>query len=83
LGLAPTVVASLLETVRKINQAGTAVVLVEQSVNIALSVVQHAYFMERGQIRFDGPADELLRRDDLVRSVFLKGAAAATEMKQT
>ncbi len=81
LGLAPTVIASLLDTVRKINQAGTAVVLVEQSVNIALSVVEHAYFMERGQIRFDGPADELLRRDDLVRSVFLKGAAAATEMK--
>lgn len=81
LGLAPTLVASLLDAVRRINQAGTAVVLVEQSVNIALSVVQHAYFMERGQIRFDGPADELLQRDDLVRSVFLKGAAAATEMK--
>jgi ABC-type branched-subunit amino acid transport system ATPase component len=81
LGLAPTVIASLLDAVRKINQAGTAVVLVEQSVNIALSVVQHAYFMERGQIRFDGPAEELLGRDDLVRSVFLKGAAAATELK--
>lgn len=83
LGLAPAVVASLLDTVRKINEAGTAVVLVEQSVNIALSVVQHAYFMERGQIRFDGRADELLGRDDLVRSVFLKGAAAATDMEQT
>jgi ABC-type branched-subunit amino acid transport system ATPase component/MFS family permease len=81
LGLAPTLIASLLETVRKINQAGTAVVLVEQSVNIALSLVQHAYFMERGQIRFDGRADELLQRDDLVRSVFLRGAAAAKEMK--
>ena len=81
LGLAPTVVASLLDAVRRINQAGTAVVLVEQSVNIALSVVQHAYFMERGQIRFDGSAEELLQRDDLVRSVFLKGAAAATELR--
>ncbi|MGH2806757.1 MAG: ATP-binding protein [Actinomycetota bacterium] len=78
LGLAPTIVASLLETVRKINQQGTAVVLVEQSVNIALSLVQHAYFMERGQIRFDGPADDLMGRDDLLRSVFLQGAAAAT-----
>ena len=83
LGLAPTVIGSLLEAVRKINDAGTAVVLVEQSVNIALSVVQHAYFMERGQIRFDGAADELLGRDDLVRSVFLKGAAAATELRES
>ena len=81
LGLAPTVVASLLDAVRRINQTGTAVVLVEQSVNIALSIVEHAYFMERGEIRFDGRAEELLQRDDLVRSVFLKGAAAATELR--
>ena len=79
LGLAPAVVASLLDTVRKINQAGTAVVLVEQSVNIALSLVQHAYFMERGQIRFDGRSEDLIGREDLLRSVFLQGAAAASE----
>ncbi|MGI8608949.1 MAG: MFS transporter [Candidatus Dormibacteria bacterium] len=74
LGLAPKVVGELLETVRRINQAGTAVVLVEQSVNVALSVVNHAYFMEKGEIRFDGKAAELLARGDLLRSVFLEGA---------
>jgi ABC-type branched-subunit amino acid transport system ATPase component/sugar phosphate permease len=74
LGLAPVVVAKLLDMVRDINAAGTAVVLVEQSVNIALSAARHAYFMERGQVRFDGPSDELLRRGDLLRAVFLKGA---------
>jgi ABC-type branched-subunit amino acid transport system ATPase component len=78
LGLAPVVVAELLEMVRRINAEGAAVVLVEQSVNIALSLVDHAYFMERGRIGFDGPARELLDRGDLVRSVFLQGAAAAT-----
>ena len=77
LGLAPVIVAELLEMVRRINAGGTAVVLVEQSVNIALSLVDHAYFMERGRIGFDGPAHELLDRGDLVRSVFLQGAAAA------
>ena len=40
------------------------------------SVVEHAYFMEKGEIRFDGKADDLLKRSDLLRSVFLKGAAA-------
>ena len=74
LGLAPVVVGQLLEMVREINAAGTAVVLVEQSVNIALSVARHAYFMERGEIRFDGPSDELIGRDDLLRAVFLEGA---------
>lgn len=74
LGLAPVVVGELLEMVRGVNQEGTAVVLVEQSVNIALSLVQHAYFMEKGEIRFDGRAEDLLARTDLLRSVFLEGA---------
>ncbi|HVF75557.1 MAG TPA: MFS transporter [Acidimicrobiales bacterium] len=74
LGLAPKVVGELLEMVRRINAQGTAVVLVEQSVNIALSLVDHVYFMERGEIRFDGKARDLLGRDDLLRSVFLEGA---------
>jgi ABC-type branched-subunit amino acid transport system ATPase component len=75
LGLAPKVVGELLGMVRQLNAQGTAVVLVEQSVNIALSVVHHAYFMEKGEMRFDGVADELLERPDLLRSVFLQGTA--------
>jgi len=76
LGLAPIIVAQLLEMVRRINATGTAVVLVEQSVNIALNLVDHAYFMEKGEMRFDGPAADLLQRDDLLRAVFLEGADA-------
>ena len=74
LGLAPVVVGQLLGMVERINAAGTAVVLVEQSVNVALSLVSHAYFMEKGEIRFDGAAKDLLQRRDLLRSVFLEGA---------
>jgi ABC-type branched-subunit amino acid transport system ATPase component/MFS family permease len=77
LGLAPKIVGQLLEMVRRINAAGTAIVLVEQSVNVALSVVEHAYFMEKGEIRFDGRAEDLLARPDLLRSVFLEGASKA------
>ncbi len=78
LGLAPVVVGQLLEMVKAVNAAGTAVVLVEQSVNIALSLVDHAYFMEKGEMRFDGRAADLLARSDLLRAVFLHGATAAT-----
>lgn len=74
LGLAPVIVGQLLELVRDINARGTSVVLVEQSVNVALSIARHAYFMEKGQIRFDGPSQELLARGDLLRAVFLEGA---------
>jgi ABC-type branched-subunit amino acid transport system ATPase component len=79
LGLAPIVVGQLLEMVRAINASGTAVVLVEQSVNVALSVAHHAYFMERGEVRFDGPSEDLLGRGDLLRAVFLEGAARRPE----
>ncbi len=78
LGLAPIIVGQLLEMVRAINAEGTAVVLVEQSVNIALSLVDHAYFMEKGQMRFDGPAQDLLGREDLLRAVFLEGVTKGT-----
>jgi ABC-type branched-subunit amino acid transport system ATPase component len=79
LGLAPVIVGQLLDMVRRINDGGTAVVLVEQSVNIALSLVDHAYFMEKGEMRFDGPAQQLLERDDLLRAVFLEGASKAEQ----
>jgi branched-chain amino acid transport system ATP-binding protein len=76
LGLAPTIVALLLDVVRDLNDAGTTVVVVEQSVNVALSLAERAVFMEKGQIRFEGPTRDLLDRPDILRSVFLEGAAA-------
>jgi branched-chain amino acid transport system ATP-binding protein len=78
LGLAPTIVEQLLEIVRRIQQTGTAILLVEQSINVALTLAERAYFMEKGEVRFEGPTSELLQRDDIVRSVFLDGAAVAT-----
>ena len=71
LGLAPKVVERLLEIVRAINASGTTVVLVEQSVNLALTLAARAVFLERGQVRFDGRTADLVRRDDLLRPVFL------------
>ncbi|MGI8794890.1 MAG: ABC transporter ATP-binding protein, partial [Acidimicrobiales bacterium] len=76
LGLAPIVVEELLKVVRRIHAEGTAVILVEQSVNLALTVAHRAYFMEKGEIRFSGPTAELLERDDILRAVFLTGAAS-------
>ena len=76
LGLAPVIVGQLLPLVRRLADDGVAVVLVEQSVNVALSIAERAYFMERGTIRFAGPTTDLLNRPDLLRSVFLTDVAA-------
>jgi len=75
LGLAPTIVEQLLQIVRKIHEQGCTIILVEQSVNVALTVADRAYFMEKGEVRFEGPTADLLERGDILRSVFLEGAA--------
>lgn len=77
LGLAPIIVEQLLGIVRAIRERGTTIILVEQSVNVALTLAETAYFMEKGEIRFHGPTQMLLERPDIVRSVFLEGAGAA------
>ena len=74
LGLAPLIVQQLVQIVRDINASGVSIILVEQSANLALSITDHAYFIEKGQLRFDGSSKELLERDDLLRSVFLAAA---------
>jgi ABC-type branched-subunit amino acid transport system ATPase component len=71
LGLAPTVIQELLVVIEQLRAAGLTMVVVEQSLNVALSVADRAIFLEKGQVRFEGPAAELADRDDLVRAVFL------------
>ena len=77
LGLAPLVVQDLVRIVKDINAEGVSMILVEQSANLALSITDHAYFLEKGQLRFDGSSSELLERDDLLRSVFLAAGSAS------
>jgi ABC-type branched-subunit amino acid transport system ATPase component len=76
LGLAPTIVEQLLGVVRRIHSQGCSIVIVEQSVNVALTLAHRAYFMEKGEVRFSGPTADLLGRGDILRSVFLEGAAS-------
>ena len=74
--VAPITVERLMGMVRRINDSGTTVILVEQSLNRALSLADRCFFMERGEIRFDGPTTELMARDDLLRPVFLGTASS-------
>ena len=78
LGLAPVIVQQLLEIVQRIHANGTTVVVVEQSVNVAITLAQRAVFLEKGEVRFDGPTADLLDRPEILRAVFLEGASART-----
>jgi branched-chain amino acid transport system ATP-binding protein len=79
LGLAPLVVEQLLGVVRQFGERGVTVILVEQSVNIALTAADKAFFMEKGAVRFHGLTAELLERPDLMRAIYLEGASAQAE----
>ena len=79
LGLAPTIVGRLLEVVDEIHRRGTTIIVVEQSVNVALNLAERAVFMEKGEFRFTGPTRELLDRPDILRSVFIAGSGGADD----
>ena len=74
LGLAPVVIENLLGIVKGIHDDGAAIILVEQSINLALRLCDRAIFMEKGQVVFSGPTADLVDREDIVRSVLLGGA---------
>ena len=71
LGLAPVVVEHLIGIVEDLKAQGMTIIIVEQSLNVALAMADRAVFLEKGRVRFEGNAQELLERDDLARAVFL------------
>jgi ABC-type branched-subunit amino acid transport system ATPase component/predicted MFS family arabinose efflux permease len=75
LGLAPAVVQDLIAVVERLRASGMTIIVVEQSLNVAAAISDRAVFMEKGQVRFDGPTRQLMERDDLARAVFLGGKA--------
>jgi len=71
LGLAPLVVQNLLGIIEELKAEGLTMIIVEQSLNVALAIADRAVFLEKGRVRFVGGAQELKERDDLARAVFL------------
>jgi branched-chain amino acid transport system ATP-binding protein len=70
LGLAPLVVQQIRDVITQINDQGTTVLLVEQNAAMALSIAEHGYVLENGQVVMDKPAAALLEDDD-VREFYL------------
>jgi branched-chain amino acid transport system ATP-binding protein len=71
LGLAPVIVAELMDVLRRLNESGITVLIVEQHATLAMEAAERVLFMEKGRVRFSGRGSDLLGRDDLLRAVFL------------
>jgi len=72
LGLAPMLVAEMFELVAQLRETGVTILLVEQNVERTLEIADRAYLLNTGQVEFEGPAEELRRRVDVV-SAYLGG----------
>jgi branched-chain amino acid transport system ATP-binding protein len=72
MGLAPIIVREIFAVVKKLNEAGTTILLVEQNAKAALNVAKHAFVLETGEIVLEGLATELLD-DPKVKEAYLGG----------
>ncbi|HDQ05363.1 MAG TPA: ABC transporter ATP-binding protein [Candidatus Bathyarchaeota archaeon] len=70
LGLAPIIVGKVLDTLRKINEEGVAVLLVEQNIRDSLNIADRGYVLEKGKIIIEGKGRELLSNDH-IKEVYL------------
>jgi branched-chain amino acid transport system ATP-binding protein len=79
LGLAPKVVLTLLDTIRRFNlESGTACLLVEQAATAALEIATSAYLLQRGEVVYHGPADRLRDDVDVLRSAYLGQSSSSS-----
>jgi branched-chain amino acid transport system ATP-binding protein len=65
MGLAPILVEQNFELIKQINEQGTAVFMVEQNANMALSIADRGYVLQTGRSVLSDPADNLLHNEQL------------------
>jgi branched-chain amino acid transport system ATP-binding protein len=70
MGLAPLLVAEIFNVIKKLNQNGTTVLLVEQNAKMALAIADRAYVIENGKVVISGKASELLN-DEAIQKAYL------------
>lgn len=68
LGLAPIIVKELFGIIKKINEEGMTVLLIEQNANAALKIADIGYIMETGKITLSGSGQELLANDEIKKA---------------
>jgi branched-chain amino acid transport system ATP-binding protein len=62
-GLAPIVIAEVLDVIKTLRERGTTILLIEQDTEHALGIADRGYVLENGRITLEGTGEELLRND--------------------
>ena len=78
LGLAPTIVQDLVAGLQRLREAGQTMIIVEQSLNLALSLADDTVFLEKGEVRYSGPATDIIEQPELMHAVLFGAGADST-----
>jgi branched-chain amino acid transport system ATP-binding protein len=65
MGLAPVLVERSFEIIKQVNEAGVAMLVVEQNANVSLSIADRGYVLSTGRVVLEGPAADLLQNEEL------------------
>jgi len=71
LGLAPVLVDEFFKAIKRINQEGTTILLIEQNARKALSIATHGYVLQKGEIVVEGNRDQLYE-NDMIKKAYLR-----------
>ena len=72
LGIAPLIVAEIAQMIKRMNEQGATILLVEQNANLALKISHRAYILETGKVSLEGSSEKLLN-DERVKEIYLGG----------
>lgn len=72
LGIAPKLVMEIFEILQRINEAGTAILLVEQNAHMAIKISDYSYVLENGRVGLEGPSSAIRQRPEL-KELYLGG----------
>ena len=67
-GLAPVIVQSMVDAIRRLHAGGLTILLVEQNVGVAAALAERAHILMNGEIAFTGPAADLFDNPEVIRS---------------
>lgn len=68
MGLAPFLVQNIMKTIKRLNEEGSTILLVEQNARVALKIADYGYVLENGKIVIEGPAEELQKDESIIKA---------------
>jgi branched-chain amino acid transport system ATP-binding protein len=68
MGLAPFLIQEIMEIIKRLNQEGTTILLVEQNAKVALNLAHYGYVLETGMVTIEGTGETLKKDENIIKA---------------